>query len=513
MGQWRLFAGYCCLALPILILLSACEEDSPTDCPSFNVGAVEGRVICAGKGVSVVIGARALEGHQADEIVATTHSDSTGYFNLGLPSGLYRLETNPSGYFHSSSSQPDTVRLGSQLIQHDLLRGALHFQLMLPPELEGLQLYLEVESDQWQDSYGFGVVEDGVLDVSFPLLQLGSYVAKLKGGRSFGAVGSFLLPGTQVESEADHLEVGWEEPLTYSLDLTERYSWVEGSVSGSWQVLDGAAPMVSMQHELGRDVGRVRCEEDGSFGFHSLLEQRVRFRVSVGNQDRWIGGEEIHEARLFTITPGQDLLGLDYVESGFRVQLHFPGSLDQQDFEVEIFEDDGSLLRTRDYYREADFTIHNLETGRYLVRVSGQKNNLPWAPQWYGFAEAEAVPKPIDLGEGVGLELEMSLFEGGTISGQGLNPDGTTPGSRYCFLLDGDGEQTPHPVRHLDGAFSFQGLNDGDYYLGFPIQAGVTWWYPGTWNQEEAQELTISNHSSHTGIVMGIPEPDWQVAP
>nr|MEE4267724.1 hypothetical protein [Candidatus Krumholzibacteria bacterium] len=146
-SRFRLFA----LTGLILVglLLVSCEEDDPINCPTFDIGAIEGRILSAGEGTVAVIGARAMEPPRRGELLAVTQSAEDGSFSLAVPSGLYHLELDPSGGIVISSFSRDTVRVVSGIVAHDLLRGEAHISLTVPTALNGKSVDLRMEAGIW----------------------------------------------------------------------------------------------------------------------------------------------------------------------------------------------------------------------------------------------------------------------------------------------------------------------------------------------------------------------------
>ena len=89
------WAGALVISCAALLLSSSCDDDSPCSCPTYQIGAVEGYVLAAGEGCALKVGARALDGPRDGQVIVAALSDSTGWFRLELPTGRYRLETNP----------------------------------------------------------------------------------------------------------------------------------------------------------------------------------------------------------------------------------------------------------------------------------------------------------------------------------------------------------------------------------------------------------------------------------
>ena len=160
------------LCLLFLLLSPSCTDRSTCDLPTYEVGAVEGYVLAGGEGRSITVGARPREGDRRGALVASTLSDSTGWFRLELPTDLYRLETDPeSGTVYSTGDVRDTVRITPHVQRYDLLRGQLRVRIHMPGELNGESFKLTIRSPHIYDSDSQTLqVQDGLLDFHFPVL-------------------------------------------------------------------------------------------------------------------------------------------------------------------------------------------------------------------------------------------------------------------------------------------------------------------------------------------------------
>nr|MEE4268051.1 hypothetical protein [Candidatus Krumholzibacteria bacterium] len=353
---------------------------------------------------------------------------------------------------------------------------------------------------------------DGSLDFRFSLLDPDSYTMKLQ-WLSNEDVASFYLPGTPEESEALALEVGPGSPALFDLDLTGSYSRIGGTVTGSWQEIGDNAAVVELYNESGRRIARTYCAEDGAFLFHSLVDQRVRLLVDIGWNRRWIGGEDFDAARPFDLQAGNDILNLEWVESGVQVNLSGPGNNLDYDYLLELWNQAGQLVYSENYIYGNEATFSNLEPGQYFLKVDGQYFNAVWAPQWYGGTENPEEAQLIDLAEGAAVQLDFALELGGHIKGRLGFGDGTFPGFFRVYLIQEDGTATTHNPQQQDGVFSFRGLADGEYFLSVDLGSAGAWWYPGTWDQGGAEALAVEDHSSHLDLTWNLPQMAKEVTP
>ena len=218
---------------------------------------------------------------------------------------------------------------------------------------------------------------------------------------------------------------------------------------------------------------------------------------------QWVGGETFETARVFDLRAGDRITGVTVVESGIKVTLDGPGDLAFHWPEITIRAASGEEIYP-DLNWENPFTISNLRQGRYYLFLEGYCENAVWAPQWYGGTESFDGAITIDLAEGALNQITMELVQGGRIDGNLLRADGTRPRNIQYGLFDPAGDPICSRYNQWrvfdEGIFRFQGLANGDYYLGVLIGVDEIWWYPGTLEFAAATPLTIENHADLTDM-------------
>ena len=224
--------------------------------------------------------------------------------------------------------------------------------------------------------------------------------------------------------------------------------------------------------------------------------------------DQWVGGESFETAQVFDLQPGDRITDVAVVESGIKVFLNGPGDLVYYRPTFTIRSESGDEFH-QDFNWGNPVTINNLKSGRYYLFLEGYCENQRWAHQWYGGTESIEGAVAIDLAEGELRQITMTLIEGGRIEGNLFRASGTRPRKVNYGLFDPAGEPVCSENRQWwlfdHGVFKFQGLADGEYFLGVRIGGEVIWWYPGTREFTEASPLVIENHATLTEINWTLP--------
>lgn len=497
--------------LLILSTVTSCTDDFPPFCPPYHVGAVEGYVREAGVGVAAEVRAVAQGGATSGSTFAVTTADSTGWYRLELPSGLYRLEASLPRLVSYSSDSRDTLRVAQGVHRFDLLRGRAEITIAMPAELEGLQHWLRLRGRGYGSSQLGGSPADGVVRFSFRLQRTGTYAMTLTADNMDQEC---YLPGTVDYRAADSLTVGADTVSRYAADFRALYASIGGRVTGSWQEAGRGAPEVDALANPTVWIGRAYCLSDGSFTLHFLVPREVRLYTVLTGVQQWIGGNSLADARVFALQPGDRITDVTLVESGIGIRLEGPGDLLYYRTSVVVRNEAGEEFRP--YSTSANpLAVCNLRPGRYYVHLDGRCDHQIWAPQWYGGADRWEDATPVDLGVGELRQIVVDLVEGGRIAGDLLTADGSRPEYSSILLLDADDE----PVCEYgtttihDGAFDFPGLGDGDYRLAVSDYPHDLWWWPGTYDPEAAEPITIVGQAAVSGLRWSLPPDEQAVQP
>ncbi len=489
-----------------VLLTCSCDSEPPTMCPTEGIGVLEGYVRELGVGVSAQIGARAMEDSDSGWNLFQTGSDSTGWYRLALPTGVYQMEVYPYGDHISHAELLDTIRVLPRVFRMDLDRGRAEVRVILPDDQEGEWYHLRLRDDDFQSTSESASVEDGVLAFDFPLLPQGAYTMRLSGGDLTAEV--YLPHSTNIDL-ADWLLVGADVPTPYRMDFSRSYSSISGSITGSWQESTSIYnPSIHIISPDSLKTGTMGCHpEDGSFTCGFLLTQTVRLRSNYRGVTQWFGGDSFETATVFDLEPGDRITEVALVESGLSVQLDGPGDLAFHEPTITVRDEAGREFFP-ETYDENPLSICNLSPGRYFLHVDGYCRDEVWARQWYGGSETFEGAVPIDLAEGEFRPITLDLVEGGRIEGNVLRSDGTRPRWAEYSLYDATGEPLCEgwtQWRDFDeGRFRFRGLANGEYFLAVRVAYDEVWWYPGTFDFAEALPISIENHAPVTDV-------DWRL--
>ena len=495
---WPAPTAFLCL-LFLFFLSPSCTDRSTCVLPAYEVGAVEGYVLAGGEGRSVTVGARAHEGERRGVVVASTLSDSTGWFRLELATGLYRLETNPmSGNVHSSDVR-DTIRITPHVQRYDLIRSQVRVRIRMPGELNGESFKLTIRSPHSYDSASQALqVQDGLLDFHFPVLQPQSYTLELEPA---GSLQGLYLPRGYDADEAETVEIGAEEPVIIETSFEQSSGSISGSITGSWQEASVGRPEVAAFSADSIPIAQVWCEDDGTFMLPLFIAEPVRLLTECEGLEQWVGGATYAEAQVFSLGPGDRITGVSVVECGLIVWLEGPGVLSRHRASIRLIDAAGHTFEPTNY-SDNPITICNLAPGEYRLLVYGYCDGEPWASQWYDGAESASAATPIELEPGELRTVTIHLVEGGGIQGRVLNSDGQPLDYYILRLCDADGEILCEQWQsRIHGEFSFSGLANGDYCLAVRTTGSAELcWYPGMREFEHATPIRIRDHGTVTGI-------------
>jgi hypothetical protein len=498
------------LAVPVAVgalwLLSSCGFEELSEVPTYEIGAVEGYVLEAGRGAAVEVVAKALIEVPEQSWSTSTTSDSTGWYRLEIPSGRYLLKTVPEFDGYYSGSAYDTIQVAHEVLRYDLRRGRAEIDIAMAEALEGQSFDFRLFPRGGASALCHAEVSAGELHVVVPLVPAGDYFMSLDftGGSRFGGI---YLPGTYDLDTAGYLTVDVDQITTYQADISSEYASISGEVVGSWLDFgdESSHPQIEAFFAKDRRFAGCYCEDDGSFRLGLLCPVPTRLRVFYKGIEQWIGGTSYETASLFAVEPGGRITGVSVVESSLKIWLDGPGEIIRHQATVMIRDAAGDGFEDS-IVGSSPTLVANLRQGSYRVYVSGSCWDQTWSPQWYDGAASLEDATVIELEAGQRREIVISLFEGGRIEGTVLDYDGSPPEYAECSAYNSNGEALCYQAdRFAGGAFELTGLADGDYYVGARLH-NLVWWYPGTFSLEEAILIRIQDHSTVSGLVWSLPQ-------
>lgn len=493
-------AAYALAGLVLLLGLAACGDDDPTACDLYEVGVLEGRVTSAGEPLAVEVGAEPSRDNPTRSNMIWTTADSNGFYRLELPTGLHEILVRDPAVQPYRDNQRDTVRVEPEIRRHDLARGRLELDFMMPAELEGEEINLQLESPLggWVDSSAR--VVGGRMAATFLALVPGDFRIELRSSR----IGRTYLPGTPDRRQADLFTVGATEPVRVVRDFRPTAGVLRGTVTGASQHVSSLVHVAALTDPYNK-AGETYCADDGSFAIPVLFPGPVRLSLTGSGFTRWVGGTDYLSATEFDLQPGQELTGLSFPDAGLRIRLRGPGDRIIYHSEVRLLDEAGNEWTA--YGGSSNpISIYNLDPGRYRIQVFGNCRDADWAPQWYGGSETLAGAVPVDLAAAEPPTLVFDLVEGGRIRGGVLIPAGGFDPVKGYELYDATGERICAQGTSGDDRMHLQGLADGTYHVAAAVTYHDTWYYPGTWDLAEATPVVIEDHAVIEDLVWPLPD-------
>ena len=162
--------------LAAAFLAASCGEETPTSVPFYRVGAIEGHVRVLGEGVSVEVGAQLSTNGNSYQSRITTTADSTGWYRLELPAGLYEMQVDGGQGWVMTPDRRDTIRVAPHIFLKDLSYGKAQIRVGVPEEMEGARCDLSLRALHYGsvpsvDAYA----EGGEVVFDLPIVPVGSY--------------------------------------------------------------------------------------------------------------------------------------------------------------------------------------------------------------------------------------------------------------------------------------------------------------------------------------------------
>ena len=224
-----------------------------------------------------------------------------------------------------------------------------------------------------------------------------------------------------------------------------------------------------------------------------MLPRPCRLVTHNKGVEQWIGGDSFETATIFDLQPGNPITDLVHAESGLTVQITGPEVSSRIHLDAVVRSESGQEFKT-DYYGENILYISNLRPERYFLFLSGICREQTWAPAWYGGNENFDSAVAIELGVGERKIITLDLREGGRIEGGIRFPIGFGDLVTGYRLYGDTGESICNPWTWSDDEMLFTGLPNGDFLVAAVITDSSPWFYPGTWDPDLAEPVTITDY-------------------
>ena len=526
-------------ALLALLGCGGCGEEAETSRPVTETCLVQGAVGQVGPETVARVQLRSDVPHILDRVIVL-ETDSAGRYRAEVPAGDYEISAmigwneywrTAAGGFTAQRAEAETVRLGPENSPYtaDFPFGAMRFRAELPALLDGgrigVQAFEADTTDAWPMLITFSdvTIVDGRLDLTLRGFPPGAYMVAIDWALEGNHRGEqFWLPAAGERTQAGVYRVGPDSLTNVPIPLTSSPARLSGRVTGVWQAMGTAAPVLRAIDGTGKAVaGPWEVAGDGSFELPLFRPVPVRLEVMVDNVRQWVGGTQLSNATVFMPQAGQVIDGIEVVGGGLRLRA-LPSDLfdGETGAYFEFYDPVGPTLRFVVSRRlEYQLGFANLYPGDWLVRVTPDPyNRQRWRPQWLDrrvtAAEADILHVP---GDGTVLTLDLVLEAGGVIGGRVASAAGAAATHRVvvtpaavCVNEASDRADDP------DGVFAVVGLADGRYRLGaVPLDSywggpggrppDGTIWYPGTTDWASAQDLVITGAGTVDGLVLDVP--------
>jgi hypothetical protein len=520
-------AAAAALGLAALLATASCDGERHVTFPVSASGTICGTVSDGAPldSSAITISVSSI-GNSEPDFESRTHPDAAGNYALTVPNGPVMVSVSGSCgssrlYYREEgltdrSSEADTIRVDGEVYRADFACGRVTVDVGLPPELPvgSLTCGLLEPGDSLNNLSGCEYEVDGRLLAEIRLVRPGRYLATL----GHGALGRVYLPATFDSTAAEVLTVVAGQNVRHT-SVLPALAHLSGSVTGSWQELAVNAPRVEAWRE-NREVCYTEVTADGRFDLALLLGGPLRLVVMSDQIPGYIGGADFASATVFDLEPGEQVIGISYVESGLEIDIVGLSPLGVY-HQIHIFDAAGrDLTRHPNGYTgfgnfSSPLQICNLPAGEVFVSLTPSNSRALWLPQFYDRQDSLAVADPITVPpDGQVGRATVTLVTGGQIHGRVLGPDGEPASSGFhLWVYPADDPNTVvSGITSFDGSFDsdtgdydINGLRNGVYKVRGGAYGGTWIYWPGVVSFEDAGVITIENLGEVTGIDLTLP--------
>jgi Carboxypeptidase regulatory-like domain len=150
------------------------------------------------------------------------------------------------------------------------------------------------------------------------------------------------------------------------------------------------------------------------------------------------------------------------------------------------------------------YTLAGLPGGNYLVKFSGQANNLPYVDEYYDNERYNPDADPFHLGEAENATLDVSLAAGGSIAGTVTDETSGLPiAGIWACAIDQEGIPPRCALSDASGDYVLNGIPSGVFSVEFEGGNRVNYlreFYGDTDVWAQAADITVTAPATSSGI-------------
>jgi hypothetical protein len=506
----------------LLLAVPGCDED-PLNLPPDRTGVIHGRIHDGGglEPDDIRIQVESPPG-VTPRVRISAHPDDDGRFWLAVPEGPVFVSVDgpfPNDlYWRADGLTPyaddaERIAVAGGVRECDVACGRVSAHVGLPPGSTAGPWEVSLRRT---DDLSCAVAQRTLeatedIDVDFSLVPPGRYFLRIRSPQQCAV----FAPATFDTAAAEVITVRADELTQHESAILEVAS-LSGTVTGSWQVLEFEPPAVDV---FCRDlqVAGSRTDAEGAFSIPLLAGGAFRLRVTIGGVRRWVGGDDLESATLFTLDPGQAVTGISHVESGLVCEFPAGGPVPLEAYDVVLRSPTGVIYDG--YCWTGALRLANLVPGEVFLWVDDWGMSDVWFPQYYDRRETLAAADPIVIPDaGHVAHVTLTLVQGARVFGRLLDAQGRPLNTHFMSLLVYGAADSAYVLNvytnydfggplydESNGDYVLTQLRDGQYRMRASTGDTPWTWWPGRACWDSASVFTIENGADLHGL-------DWRLS-
>ncbi len=463
------------LGISILLTSGSCSEDEPPPTVPVPLAGANLSGVLSLSGPPEVVRLRAVSLEEDNDYNLAVAPD--GRFQARLKAGSYYLDLDfPGGsglsivagaketaFRYSDDLNPIVIKEGTTTSVHVQL-SSLSVRLIF----DGAFTLSDVHAYVGTGAFAREQVKDGVARFDFPYVPAGEQpLTFLMENQN-----RIYYPGTGSPDESTPVFLPADDHLVVTLDMTDP-AYIEGLYPGPF-----VGKQVVIIDESGNVVGHADVPTGGGFRapIYYTGTCTVRLVDSSGTLD-WT--QEDGEPITFDIEEGRTTT-LEFPDWSLALEIDEEVSnyVDLLCHNVTTGNAFTRSLRTRGFNR-----VGLIPPGSYKFQLIPPSPCGYWAPTWHPSSLSEQNSEVVEITNDPSTRsLEFLIRPGGQLSGFVRRTGTVGRAVRIAQLYkSGESQALCSTGVESDGHFLFEGLEDGEYELGYVTDYGsiVTWWHPG----------------------------------